>query len=249
MSHFQIDVDSGKTVRLPTGGKYCPEDIVVTANGGDGESAYEKGIAHGKEQGKKDEYDRFWDSFQQNGQRTDYNYAFYGVGWTNETYNNKYIPKPKTARNMYSYSEFTGRIDVDMSICTDATGMFSRVSCSEIGVLDLRSLGFSTYFIEVCPNLTKIEKIIVTKTAVLNDFCFNNIPLLTRVIIEGEIGSKWNMRNAVSLDNESVQSVIDCLIDLTGQESQTLTFHNNVGKKLTEEQKATIAAKNWTLVY
>lgn len=35
MSH-NIEVESGKTIRLPTAGKYCDRDIVVTATGGGG---------------------------------------------------------------------------------------------------------------------------------------------------------------------------------------------------------------------
>ena len=31
---FNIEIDGGKTVRLPTAGKYCDRDIVVTAKGG-----------------------------------------------------------------------------------------------------------------------------------------------------------------------------------------------------------------------
>lgn len=33
---FNIEVESGKTVRLPTKGKYCDRDIVITATGGSG---------------------------------------------------------------------------------------------------------------------------------------------------------------------------------------------------------------------
>ena len=51
------------------------------------------------------------------------------------------------------------------------------------------------------------------------------------------------------LSDESIQSVVDGLGDLTGLTAQTLTLHATVGAKLTEEQKATITAKNWTLVY
>ena len=40
--------------------------------------------------GKKSQYDEFWDSYQENGTCTNYNYAFYGRGWTNKTFNPKY---------------------------------------------------------------------------------------------------------------------------------------------------------------
>ena len=51
------------------------------------------------------------------------------------------------------------------------------------------------------------------------------------------------------LNDTSIQSIIDGLADLTGGTAQTLTFHATVGGKLTDEQKATITAKNWSLVY
>ena len=51
------------------------------------------------------------------------------------------------------------------------------------------------------------------------------------------------------LSDISIQSIIDGLADLTGGTAQTLTLHATVGGKLTDEQKASITAKNWTLVY
>ena len=48
------------------------------------------------------------------------------------------------------------------------------------------------------------------------------------------------------LDDESVQSIVDGLVDLTGQTTQTLTLHKNI--VLTDAQKSVISAKNWTLV-
>ena len=55
--------------------------------------------------------------------------------------------------------------------------------------------------------------------------------------------------NCANLSDVSIQSIIDGLADLTGQTTQTITFHATVGTKLTDEQKATITAKNWTLAY
>lgn len=56
--------------------------------------------------------------------------------------------------------------------------------------------------------------------------------------------------NACSkLSDGSIQSIIDGLADLTGGTAKTLTLHATVGGKLTDEQKASITAKNWTLVY
>ena len=49
------------------------------------------------------------------------------------------------------------------------------------------------------------------------------------------------------LSNESIESTVNGLADLTGQESQTVTFHADVKAKLTDEQITTITSKNWTL--
>ena len=42
MSEFAIEVEGGSSVRLPTAGKYCDRDIVVTATGG-GEEVFTDG--------------------------------------------------------------------------------------------------------------------------------------------------------------------------------------------------------------
>ena len=55
--------------------------------------------------------------------------------------------------------------------------------------------------------------------------------------------------NSSNLEDVATQSIVDGLADLTGKTAQTLTLHATVGAKLTEEQKAAITAKNWTLVY
>lgn len=53
--------------------------------------------------------------------------------------------------------------------------------------------------------------------------------------------------NSPLLSDLSIQSIIDGLA--TVDTAQTITLHATVGAKLTDTQKATITAKNWTLVY
>lgn len=66
---------------------------------------------------------------------------------------------------------------------------------------------------------------------------------------EGAIFQSISLVNSANLSDASIQSIIDGLEDLTGASAKTLTFHADVGAKLTEAQKAAITAKNWTLVY
>lgn len=63
--------------------------------------------------------------------------------------------------------------------------------------------------------------------------------------IKKDFSLKWSN----NLSDETIQSILDGLADLTGGTAQTLTLHATVGAKLTEAQKAAVTSKNWTLVY
>lgn len=65
----------------------------------------------------------------------------------------------------------------------------------------------------------------------------------------GSIQISLGFAQSAMLSDETIQSIIDGLADMTGGTAQTLTLHADVGAKLTEEQKAAVAAKNWTLAY
>lgn len=66
-------------------------------------------------------------------------------------------------------------------------------------------------------------------------------------IVPNTIKSSADFSGSSSWDDESLQSIIDGLADLTGGTAQTLTFATQVKAKLTDEQKATITGKNWTI--
>lgn len=67
--------------------------------------------------------------------------------------------------------------------------------------------------------------------------------------VQGCLKISISFASSGKLNDASIQSIIDGLADLTGATAQTLTFHADVGAKLTPEQKAAITSKNWTLVY
>ena len=82
------------------------------------------------------------------------------------------------------------------------------------------------------------------------DNAFYNCGKLREVrFAKGVIWKAFRIDQSHLLSDDSIQSIIDGLFDLTGATAQTLTFHKDVGAKLTDAQKATITAKNWTLVY
>lgn len=88
----------------------------------------------------------------------------------------------------------------------------------------------------------------VTNANYVNGF-FNCGALVEVRIVPNTIKLSISFANCSNLSTDTIQSIIEGLADLTGGTAQTLTLHATVGGKLTDEQKATITAKNWELVY
>lgn len=255
MSEHNIEVESGKSLRLKTAGKYCDRDIVVSATGGGGDTdaAYQEGLTAGIEQGKQAEYDSFWDAFQQNGNRTDYKYGFHG--WTDGCFKPKYDLIPTNAAYMFYYCDVTdlkgllnnAGVALDFSEATlGTTDLFAYCKTRTIPVVNLSHVTtlmktFQWCQVETIDELHVNENMIFTNT-------FQNTSNLKDITIVGTIGNTIDFRHCSQLSNASVQSIIDALKDLTGATTIKVQFHATVGAKLTEAQKAAITAKNWTLV-
>lgn len=220
------------------------------------------------EAGKKAQYDAFWDAYQQNGERTDYRYAFFGEAWK-DVFEPKYDLKPDRADYMFAYfqmpdleahlanigvvldtSNSTNTVRMFNWICTNQAIMADPAYAAIIPTLDLsKSNDISEMF--GYANVKVIRKIILNEQGTQNTStmfhggCIN----LEEIRFEGVIGKNLRLQWSGKLSDDSLRSIIDHLKDLTGATTQTLTFHKDVGARLTEAQKAVITAKNWTLVY
>lgn len=64
---------------------------------------------------------------------------------------------------------------------------------------------------------------------------------------ESSISYPLSFAQSSLLSYESIQSIIEGLADLTGLETQTITFHSDVVTKLTDEQTLQITNKNWNI--
>lgn len=263
MSEFNMTIQSGTTRVLHTAGKYCDRDIVVTAEGGSVDDRYDEGYDDGRidgrdegyGEGRKEQYDAFWDSFQQNGERTNYSYGFAGPGWNNNTFIPKYpIRAVGGASYMFSYCGLTEYdfvekgIDIDFSGATvltylfrDCTGIVRVGAIDCTGCKDVNRPFYGS-------GIKTIDSFIVSE-ATIYDNTFANATKLENITVNGTIGTSISFIDSKALSNASVQSIIDCLKDLTGATAQTLTLHADVVGRMTAEQKAAITAKNWTLVY
>lgn len=264
MSIHNISVEAGKTRVLHTAGKYCDRDIAVTAKGGNVDDRYDEGYDDGRDEGYGEgwqaQYDAFWDAYQQNGNRVEYTSGFAGFGWNGTTFKPKYDIKPVVSSRLFDGTGITDLVTLlnDAGVVLDTSNV---VSCTYIAsgseylqtlpAMDLRKLPDLSYFIYNCQKLRSVGTITLKDDGSQGfaAYSFGNLPKLEEIRFEGTIGKNFDIKGSPLLSAASVQSIIDCLKDLTGATAQTLTLHPTVGGNMTAEQKATITAKNWTLVY
>lgn len=228
------------------GSKTLEADFGTFQNASDG--GYERGL----QEGRQAEYDRFWDAYQDHGNRPG---LFRGSCWDDETFKPKYDIRPigdaSDIFNNCNITDLKGILEqlgvvLDFSQVTACGRGFQQADVTRLPVLDFSNIQSSGAIFQYCFDLFSVDKIISNSNFTADfRFCY----ALEHVRFEGVICQPPLLQHSEKLTNESVQSVIDHLKDLTGQATQTLTFHKNVGNRLTAAQKATLTAKNWTLVY
>ena len=172
--------------------------------------------------GKKAEYDRFWDVFQDYGRRTGFAYAF-AYTWTDEIFNPKY-PIVSSSFNYTFYLSGITDTKVDITVtANNLTGTFQG-----------------------CTNLKTIRKLTVnenmTYTAV-----FRGCSALENITVAGVIGNNFEIKDS-PLTAASAKSIISALKDYAGTgEAYTCTLGAKTLAKLTDAEKAIATQKGWTL--
>lgn len=215
----------------------------------------------GYEAGKKEEYDRFWDAYQENGNRIDYRYAFAGCGWNDVTFDPKYPISVTGAYGNYMFQNFASydaykkmtitQDVVDFSGATSADYAFSNTYADVIDV-DLGN----------CTNLTQtfasaggaISPTIIVKLSPATV----SYPFYRNVFLENlsfKAGSKimcngFSFEWSTKLTHDSLLNIIDVLEDKSADTSGTswvLTLGTTNLAKLTDTEKAIATEKGWTL--
>lgn len=234
------------------------------------QKVYDSGMTKGIEQGKKAEYDAFWDSYQDYGNRTDYRRAFNLKWWGDKNFYPKYDMFIKgapndgfaesTITNLKKRLEECGVI-LDFSGATAFSYVFNSSKITDIGVVNttgapsLGSLFNSAY------SLKNIDALILKKDG---SQAFSNDPFrmcqeLENITIEGVIGQNGlNLQWSTKLSKASIESVINCLSTTTSGLSVTLSkaavnkaFETSVGANngATSTEWTTLIGtrSNWTI--
>lgn len=213
------------------------------AGGGGGSGSYDEGYNDGRNDGwsegydeghsvgQQAEYDRFWDAYQQNGDKTAYDSAFMYGHWTDDIYNPKYPLKFEGSNGgRQVFSSFANLTDVKVPIYAKNTRI--------------------TYTFSNCANLKTIPLLHLEGVTDFNS-AFVNCVALENITIGGSIEKNISFAQSTKLTKASLTSIMEALsLTATGQ---TLTLSKTAvetafGSTTASEWTALAATKpNWTI--
>lgn len=214
-------------------------------------------ILSGQDTGGKSWYDAFWDEFQQNGKRTNYQQAF--RLWTEGIFKPKYdiTPTGNYGAQMFQSSPIKdlkgcferAGVKLDTSGCTSILQMFQSSSIQYIPIIDASNCNNNTGYTFSTDSIISIEKLIVSEKTIYGTNMFDD-KNLESIIFEGMIANNGlNLSRCPKVNHESLMSIINCLKDFSGSGSTyTVTLGEKNLVKLTDADKAIATEKGWTLV-
>lgn len=236
------------------------EDVYFLTN-----VAMMKEYNRGKKEGKQEEYDRFWDVFQENGQRGNYFYAFAGGGWTPETFKPKYpIRIVETAAPnrhcegmfygfMRGYEEQPISLTPEMVDFSQAMLIQDTFSCANFDTItadfsNAVSLygAFQQHKAKNQEKTTRAIHLKVTEKCTNFTGTFNQCRNLEELLFteDSTIAAKIDVTHCEKLSRESLLSILYALKDGA---SLTCTLGTVNLAKLTDEEKAIATEKGWIL--
>ena len=232
------------------------------------DSGYYEGQDYGYIEGQQSEYDRFWDNYQDYGNRTNYEDAFNAAGgmWNDETFRPKYdlifgngyygysAFKRLSVTNLAETLENLG-VQLDTSRCETLAYLFQSSTTQRIPTIDCTNAhvyapsGLEYSFFD-CGSLHTIDKLIVTEQ--LNYVqTFHYCPSLVNIVFDGVIGNDISFRDSTNLSKASITSIVNHLS--TTASGKTLTLSRTAvtgafGGTTASEWTSLIATRpNWTI--
>jgi hypothetical protein len=173
-------------------------------------------------------YDIFWDSYQNNGGRKDYQYAFAGEGWNDTNVQLKYPLTDITISNSYMMFARTKIVDVaalfPKLVCAYSQYTFyNSLYTKHIGEMTIKDDAYGVF--SNCQALEKIDKLVITNKAKFTS-AFNNCYALKDIVMDGSIENSVNFQwSPLSVD--SMKSIISRLQNFSGTtdaNKKTITF-------------------------
>lgn len=207
------------------------------------------------DRGRNYEQQEFWDVFQQNGTRENYENGFAGKGWYKENLTPKYDITPSFASNIFLNCPYEGDlrdlpVKLDFSKSQSISNMFGYFyGLTGVGVINTTSSPTCTAVFINARALITIEKFIL-KADGSQTFsnCFTQCYKLQNIVIDGVIGQDISFQHSTELSKDSITSIINALkVDANGK---TLTLSKTAKNKAftADEWNTRVATKsNWTI--
>lgn len=212
------------------------------------------------EAGKDAEWNAFWDSFQNYGNRTSYALSLGQSCWNDTTFKPKYDINIAGAANQLFYrTGITNMVSIlqrqgvklDVSQATQLGSMFAYGAITHCPTIDLTgcSVTLGTSIFDYCTKLISVDGYVVVAGSVHTN-SFRGCSNLEHIIFSGVIGTNLSLSACTKLDHDSLMSVINCLEDKTSDTSGTdwvVTLGSTNLAKLTEEEQEIAKGKGWRL--
>lgn len=203
------------------------------------------------EAGKKSEYDRFWDVYQENGKKTDYMNAFSGRSWNSESLRPKYDIKPIAVSHMFKHNRMTVNITdylaeqgiaLDFSKVTSFSEMLLYADITGLGTVDTRAAATLNNAFARSTGLETIRLLILKEdgSQTFNSYTFIECLKLKNITIQGVIGRDFDIKQS-PLTVESMKSVINALKNYSGTDKKlayTVSFSSACWERLEAESSA-----------
>lgn len=216
-------------------------------------------ILYGTDTGGKSYYDVFWDSYQENGSRLNYNYAFAGTGWTEKIFYPKFNFKPTATYCMFYNNKFAGDlvqrleecgVSLDLSRVNDGARTFMYATkITRIGSVNVSLAPSINEFFSWCTSLVTIDELTITETTTSGTNMFLNCYELQNIVFNGTVGFNIGLPQSTKLTLESAVSLIthlkDYSADTTNAYKHTVTFSSKTIALLEAEGNASPNGTTW----
>ena len=200
---------------------------------------------------KRAEWSRFWNAYQQNGNRTNYKQAFYDRGWTDENYRPKYkIVAVGEFNSAYRESKMTSLSNLDTSGATNFNTTFYNTDLITIDKLDLSNATTLTSTFAHSSDLHTIGELVSSENTVWASNTFDNCTALVNLTFSENsvIATNFNCAKATALSHDSLMSIVNALKDYSPEKDvYTCTLGSTNLANLSTEEKAVATQKGWTL--
>jgi hypothetical protein len=210
----------------------------------------------GYEVGKKSEYDKFWDTYQENGTKRSYSHCFFN-SWNDDIFFPKYDIVPTQMSTCFQYTKITdlkGKLEqqgikFDTSNCTDFLQAFQGANIQIVPTIDCTKAtgqyGISNVFGYFYGHT--IEKLILREYHRFYS-TFDYARKLENLTIEGTIGQNGLNVQWSPLTYDSLMSIINALKDYSEDTSGTtwkITLGSDNIAKLSGDELNIIYNKGW----